>query len=144
MKVKAIQTLGLLMILAALSVQQVLAQERNPLRMTLYVIETRGVPERASEAGEFMQSHLAHQDDLERRGIMFGAGSLREEGVEGGPPTSGLIIIRADSFEQAREIADADPMHANGLRTYTIRRWSLNEGTFNIRVNFSDQSVIFE
>ena len=144
LKIRVIKALSMLAILVFASIQPALGQERNPLRMALYVIETTGVPERASEAGNFMQSHLAHQDDLERRGIMFGAGSLREEGVEGGPPTSGLIIIRADSFEHAREIADSDPMHANGLRTYTLRRWSLNEGTFNIRVNFSNQSVIFE
>ncbi len=113
-----------------------MAQERKPLGLVLYVIETTGIPGRTAEAGNFMTDHLAHQDNLERRGIMFGAGALRTEGAEAGPPTQGLIIIRADSFKDAKMIADSDPMHANGLRTYTIRRWGLNEGTVNIRVNF--------
>ena len=131
--------------LAVLSISNfVSAQPANSLRMTLYVIETTAVPERASDMGNFMQDHLAHQIDLERRGIMFGAGPLYTEGSEGGPPMAGLIIIRAASFEEAKAIADADPMHSNGLRTYTLRRWSLNEGTVSLRVNFSDQSMSFE
>lgn len=121
------------------------AQERNPLGMSLYVIVTTRIPELAEEAAKYMPAHLAHQDELERQGIMFGAGSLRAEdaGTPGGPPVQGLIIIRADSFEHAREIADSDPMHAMGFRNYTLSLWRLNEGTFNVRVNFSDQSVEF-
>lgn len=120
------------------------AQPTNSLRMKLYVIETTGVPEKASEMSNHMQDHLKHQVELEERGIMFGAGPLYQEGSTDGPPMAGMIIVRAASFEEAKEIADADPMHATGMRTYTIRQWSLNEGTFNIRVNFSDQSVEFE
>lgn len=120
------------------------AQPTNALRLPLYVIETTGVPERADEASSYMPSHLAHQVELEKRGILFGAGGLRSENPEDGAPPSGLIIIRASSFEEARQIADSDPMHANGLRTYTIRRWSLNEGRVNIQIDFSDQTVTFE
>ncbi len=123
---------------------QLTAQPSNALRLPLYVIETTGVPERAEDAASYMPSHLAHQVELEKRGILFGAGGLRSENPEAGAPASGLIIIRANSFEEARQIADSDPMHANGLRTYTIRRWSLNEGRVNIQIDFSDQSVIFE
>lgn len=142
MKIFNIFTATILLVISMLYTYQTVAQERNPLRMTLYVIETTGVAERAAEAGDYMGDHIAHQDNLERQGIMFGAGGLRSETTGG--PVQGLIIIRAESFEEARRIADSDPMHANGLRTYTLRRWSLNEGTVNIQVNFSDQSVKFE
>mgnify|MGYP001059077636 CR=1 FL=1 len=136
---------ALLCVLALTGMQQAAAQERNPLGMSLYVIVTTRIPELAEEAAKYMPAHLAHQDELERQGIMFGAGSLRAEdaGTPGGPPVQGLIIIRADSFEHAREIADSDPMHAMGFRNYTLSLWRLNEGTFNVRVNFSDQSVEF-
>lgn len=49
-----------------------------------------------------------------------------------------MIIVRAASFEEAKAIADRDPYHRQGLRTYTIDRWMLNEGTVSIRVNHSD------
>jgi hypothetical protein len=52
----------------------------------------------------------------------------------------GLIIIRAGSAEEAKRIADSDPMHASGVRTYTLYQWSLNEGRLNISIDFSDQS----
>ena len=120
------------------------AQPEGSLMMSLYVIETTGIPDKASEMDKHFEAHIAHQIDLEKRGIMFGAGPLTKDGEIDGPPTAGLIIVRAASFEEAKKIADADPMHANGIRTYSIRQWSLNEGTFNIRVNFSDQSLEFE
>ena len=49
-----------------------------------------------------------------------------------------MIIIRADSMEEATRIAEADPMHSSGARTFRIRSWLMNEGGFNLRVTFSD------
>ena len=60
---------------------------------------------------------------------------------EDGARKHGMIIVRADSFEQARAIADRDPFHKAGLRSYSVDRWSLNEGSLTFTVNFSDQSV---
>ena len=54
---------------------------------------------------------------------------------------SGLIIYRAESMEAARAIAEADPMHASGIRTYTLRKWLVNEGSFQLDVKLSTQSV---
>ena len=39
-------------------------------------------------------------------------------------------------FEKA--VAAADPMHQAGARTYRIRPWLLNEGSFNVRLTYSD------
>mgnify|MGYP003329365651 CR=1 FL=1 len=80
--------------------------------------------------------HLAHQYDLEARGIMFAAGPFLDD--NGKPYGPGMIIIRANSEEEAREIADRDPYHKGGFRKYTLKRWSMNEGTFGLRVNFSN------
>ena len=133
-----------LVILCSLFLTNSYAQPEGSLQMKLYVIETTGIPEKASEMGKHFEDHIAHQVDLEKRGIMFGAGPLYNEGSTDGPPMTGMIIIRAASFDEAKKIADADPMHVHGIRSYKIRQWSLNEGTFNVRVNFSDQSVEFK
>jgi uncharacterized protein YciI len=53
----------------------------------------------------------------------------------------GLIIFRAASFEQAHEIAKADPMHSSGARTYTLRKWMINEGNISVSIALSGQSV---
>ncbi len=85
-----------------------------------------------------LPEHLAHQIALEKEGVLFGAGPVSGED---GARKHGMIIVRADSFAQARAIADRDPFHKAGLRSYSIDRWSLNEGSLTFTVNFSDQSV---
>ncbi len=74
---------------------------------------------------------------------MYGAGPATKPG-DAARRHSGLIIIRAKDEAEARRIADADPMHAAGARTYELYAWSLNEGCVNVRLNFSDQSFAFE
>ena len=106
------------------------------LNKQLYVIVTTAVAPR-EEIEKRLVEHLEHQIRLEREGILFGAGPLFTEQGAGG---RGMIIVRAASFEEARAIADRDPYHRQELRTYTIDRWMLNEGTVSIRVNYSDGS----
>jgi uncharacterized protein len=94
-----------------------------------------------SELDKVLRAHLEHQIRLEKAGIMFAAGPMvNEDGTPGG----GLIVIRAESFAAAKAIADSDPYHSAGLRTYTLRRWTVNEGSYTVRVNYSDQSVTVE
>jgi uncharacterized protein len=103
----------------------------------LYVIHT--VPEAPREAlDRVLPDHLAHQVRLEKEGIMFAAGPMANED---GTPAGGLIVIRAKDFAAARAIADSDPFHRAGLRSYTLRRWTVNEGSYSLQVNYSDQSV---
>ncbi len=113
------------------------------LGLELYVYETRlsGDP---SKMAAHLPDHLDYQLELERRGIMFGAGPLFDQDGAKGPPEAGMIIIRADSMEQAREIADADPMHKAGVRTYTLRKWIINEGSLEVSLKFSSQDFGLE
>ena len=83
--------------------------------------------------------HLDNQVKLEKQGVMFGAGPLYNEGDK--LPSHGMFIVRADSFEEAKKIAVSDPFHQMGLREYTVQKWRMNEGSYTITVNYSDQSV---
>ena len=53
----------------------------------------------------------------------------------------GLIIYRAPSLEAARALAENDPMHSSGTRSFSIRRWLVNEGSISVNVKLSAQSV---
>ena len=110
------------------------------LRKRLWIVITKAVapPE---ELSKLLEAHLQHQIRLEKEGIMFGAGPLSNP--DGSPTGTGMIIIRAETEPDARRIADQDPFHSAGLRTYTLQQWSLNEGRINITVDFSDQSYRF-
>lgn len=108
------------------------------LRQTLYVITT--TPARGPGMQDVLPAHLDYQIDLERKGILFGAGPLFNEGES--VPYGGMIIVRAKDESEARAHADADPFHAAGLRSYTLNRWMLNEGAMTFTVRYSDQTAV--
>ncbi len=109
--------------------------ERPHLRKEFWIIFSEPV-ENAGDRRAVHHLHLAHQYDIEARGIMFAAGPFL--GDDGKPFGPGMIIIRAKSEEEARGIADADPYHKLGFRKYRLQRWQMNEGTIGLRINFSD------
>jgi hypothetical protein len=86
-----------------------------------------------------------HQD---LGGIEIGGGARNADldaGLLGdGTPAGSLIAIRANDFAEAKAIVDSDPFHKSGLRSYTLRRWTVNEGTYGLRVNYSDRTVTIE
>ncbi|WP_306699522.1 YciI family protein [Thioalkalivibrio sp. HK1] len=91
---------------------------------------------------EMLPEHLAYQAEQESLGTLFLAGPISDisgEWMQG----IGLIIYRAASFEEAKIIADADPMHRSGARSYVMRRWLINEGSMTLCVGLSAQSVDF-
>lgn len=85
---------------------------------------------------ENIEEHLKFQVELEQRGIMLGAGPFwaDDEHTWNG---EGMVIIRADNLAHAKQIAETDPMHSSGARSFTIRPWLLNEGRITVEVNFS-------
>lgn len=104
-----------------------------------YIVDTRlkdGVS--PGEMMKVLPDHLAYQIEIEKNGTLFAAGPV--DGEDGGR-VGGMIVYRAGSFEAARAIADADPMHAQGMRTYTINKWTLNEGGFTLSFTYSDRSA---
>jgi uncharacterized protein YciI len=104
----------------------------------LWVCLSKAVKPR-EEVMAHLKEHLAHQVNLEKTGVMFAAGPMDPKG-DNEHPRLGLIIIRADSEEAARKIFDADPMHASGVRTYSLFEWTANEGNIAISINLSDKS----
>ncbi|MBZ0129128.1 MAG: YciI family protein [Rhodobacteraceae bacterium] len=103
------------------------ARERGSLALELYVvISTPAKPPEIVKS--FLAEHLAYQDQQEAAGALALAGPMSDlsgEHMQG----EGLIVYRAGSLAAARDIAENDPMHSSGARTFTIRRWLLNEGT---------------
>jgi len=77
---------------------------------------------------------------MEAAGKLMLAGPLSDtsgEDLSGG----GLIIYRAASMDEARNLALDDPMHEMEIRTFTIRRWLVNEGSISLSIKLSEQKV---
>ena len=113
----------------------ILEASKGMLQKQLYVVfttPTNGM----GPVMENIEEHLQFQVSLEQRGIMLGAGPFwaDDEHTWNG---EGMVIIRADSLAHAKEIAETDPMHSSGARSFTVRPWLLNEGRVTVEVNFS-------
>ncbi len=115
------------------------AKERGSLAHELFVAVS--TPEKApEEVKAVLPDHLAYQKSLEASGALAFAGPLSDETgdqMQG----MGMIVYRAESLEQAKQFADADPMHQTGARTYTLRRWMINEGSLQLDLRLSAQTV---
>ena len=118
---------------------QIIEASEGMLHKDLYVIVTTPTDGMGPVMAN-LEAHLAHQVEIERSGVMFGAGPLwaDDERTWNG---EGMFVIRADSLDHARRIADGDPMHSSGARSYTVRPWMLNEGGFELKVSFSNGKV---
>jgi len=115
------------------------AKARGALALELYVVHS--VPAKPPEDLRVsLPDHLEYQNKLEAKGTLVLAGPMSDESgtqMQG----MGLIIYRAASFEQAQEIAENDPMHRSGARSFTLRKWMINEGSLTINIGLSGQSV---
>jgi uncharacterized protein YciI len=107
----------------------------------LYVIFSTPLKPR-EELAPVLPEHLAHQVAIEKKGILFGAGPMFEDGAKS--PIRGMIIVRAANFDEARAIAESDPFHKAGLRSFTVEKWILNEGSYTVTVNYSDQTATID
>ncbi|MEH2182261.1 YciI family protein [Nostoc sp.] len=114
---------------------KVIESSGNSLRMQLYVVTS--VATSLESLQQNLVEHRAYLRELEDKNVLFGAGPLlTDDGqyFEG----DGLLIYRASSVEEAKKIAQADPMHTSGARTFTIRPWLLNDGKITIQVTLSE------
>jgi uncharacterized protein YciI len=91
------------------------------------------------EHKRIFDEHIAHQLKLEDSGQLFAAGPLLDEQ---GKRIGGLIVLRAGSFEEAKQIVDTDPHRVSELWDHAIYRWRVSEGSYTVRVKYSSQSAV--
>ena len=115
------------------------AKSRGALALELYVAHS--TPAKAPEDLKAnLPAHLAYQSKLEAQGNLAFAGPMSDE-TGAHMQGMGLIIYRADSLEAARALAEADPMHKSGARSFILRRWMINEGSLNLSVGLSTKTI---
>lgn len=115
------------------------AKSRGALAWEVYVAQSTpvGGPEAVKAA---LPDHLAYIRSLESAGQLVFAGPISD-------PTgafmqgAGMLVLRAASLDEARKLADNDPMHLTGARSFTLVRWLINEGALQVNVGLSTQTV---
>jgi uncharacterized protein YciI len=121
----------------ALPVAAVMDASKAMLQRQLYAIFTTPLNGLGPVLAN-LEAHLAFQVSLEKEGILFAAGPMwtdDEKTWEG----EGMVVVRAASRKEATEIAERDPMHQRGARSFTVRPWMINEGRVTLRLDFSSQ-----
>ena len=111
------------------------AKGRGALALELYAAQSTPA-KTPQDVKASLPDHLAYQAQLERTGQLAFAGPMSDETgdhMQG----MGLIIYRADSLAAARALAEADPMHESGARTFVLRRWMINEGSVTVSAKLS-------
>jgi hypothetical protein len=106
---------------------------RDMWKQKFYAVFWEG---RGADLAPLLAQHLEYMIAIEKAGKVLASGPL-----DFGRSSDGLTILRVDSEAEAREIARNDPFVKNGLRSFTIREWLVMEGSFSMRVNFSDRSI---
>ena len=125
-------------VVAASAEERIRQLTQRMLRKKLYVILSKGGAT-ADQIAALVPEHLEYMIGLEKKGVLFASGPLTTS--PGAPAGDGLTILRASSEDEARAIASADPFVINKLRSFDVREWTLMEGSFGVKVNFSDQSL---
>ena len=111
------------------------AKARGALALELYVAHS--TPAQGPEAVKAaLPDHLAYQAELERAGQLAFAGPMSDETGDHMQGV-GLISYRADRLEAERALAEGDPMHKSGARSFVLRRWMINEGSLTLHVGLS-------
>jgi uncharacterized protein YciI len=111
------------------------AKERGALALELFVVRSTptGDPEAVKSS---LSDHLAYQRELENVGQLVMAGPVSDESGDY-MMGAGMIIYRAGSIEEAAQIAESDPMHKTGARSFTVSKWLVNEGRISVSVGLS-------
>ena len=118
------------------------AKSRGALALELYAAISTPAKE-PQDVKASLPDHLAYQAALERTGSLAFAGPMSDETGEH-MQGMGLIIYRAEGLDAARALAENDPMHKSGARTFTLRRWMINEGSMTISVGLSTNHATLE
>jgi flavin reductase (DIM6/NTAB) family NADH-FMN oxidoreductase RutF/uncharacterized protein YciI len=66
-----------------------------------------------------VRRHVAHLQELDRLGRLVLCGPFKDH-------LGGMLIVRAGSLEEARDIAEADPFVREGAETFALREWELS------------------
>jgi uncharacterized protein YciI len=92
-----------------------------------FLLFLTSIPGRSLSA-EAVGLHAAHLAQLDNDGKLVLAGPIPER-------TGGLIVLRARSLDEARAIAEEDPLVQGRYQTYEVGTWLMSNRANNYRPN---------
>ncbi|KIN03577.1 hypothetical protein OIDMADRAFT_17938 [Oidiodendron maius Zn] len=86
-----------------------------------YIIKSE--PVNPSIFDDVVDEHRDYLEELAAKGKLLAAGPFIPGGSERKESGVGMIVVYADSEDEARRIGEEDPMHRKGVRKFTIDFW---------------------
>ncbi len=87
--------------------------------MAFYVIEYRYNPDLRNLVNDFRPAHRTYLRDLKNQGKLVSSGFFRDAEYDGA-----MLIVHADSAQEALALLDQDPFSLNGLiEDVAARQW---------------------
>lgn len=99
----------------------------------LWVVMSRGS---GRSIVPYLAEHLDYLIALEAEGKIFASGPMNVPGSG-----DGMTILKVETEEEARAIAQADPLVKNAGRSFTLHPWTVNEGQMTMTVSFSQMGL---
>ena len=90
----------------------------NADEFTRYVYLLSHIPGK-TRSEELIRAHVAHLELLDEKGQLILCGPFSDY-------NGGMVIIRASSYDEAKEIAESDPFVKSGAETYELRTLELS------------------
>jgi uncharacterized protein YciI len=84
----------------------------------------------------YLAEHLEYLIALEAEGKVFASGPMNVPGSG-----DGMTILKVETEEEARMIANADPLVSKLGRTFTLHPWTVNEGQLTLTMSLSQMAV---
>ena len=116
-----------------------MARERGSLAYEVFIVTSRPIvpPE---EFMKVLPDHLAFVAEQEQAGRIMLAGPLSDttgEDMSG----IGFQIWRGSDWDEVHTWATQDPNHVAGVKEFEMRRWLINEGSFQVTIGLSSRDV---
>ena len=90
----------------------------NAVGFTRYVILLSHIPGKV-RSEELVRAHVAHLEKLDSKGQLVLCGPFSD-------CNGGMVIIKASSYDEAKQIAESDPFIKSGTETYELRTLELS------------------
>lgn len=90
---------------------------KGGIYMILYVSIMKTVDK--SKDKEVLEEHIAYLNKYIANGKIFAKGPFLDH-------TGGMVILKVDSIDEARDIVENDPAIKEGSREYILKEWRSN------------------
>lgn len=120
-------------------IKTVIQSSAGRLRLQTFIVTSKA-QKPLSEIQQHLEAHMHYIAKLELTGQLLMAGPLcNEDGTTWNG--DGQLVFVVSDIAEALALAQEDPLHTSGSRSYKIRPWIVNVGSMQLSLRFSTRTL---